>query len=227
MQHATNTRTIRVLCTGQIDTTYVLKALRHGADGVLVVGCRRGECHYLTGNLQAFEKIELTKQLLKKAGIAPERVEMRFISSAEGNKYIQAVDEFTETVRNLGPSPVFSADKGPPLKRILEGLIAAASDYRIRAMIAKKLNMMEEGNVYNEKIEKQEIESLIANTIDAEFVRESIMACLKAKECSCGELAESIGISSYAILHHLCHLRKKNLIDVARVEKRVPYYKTI
>jgi coenzyme F420-reducing hydrogenase delta subunit len=227
MQHATNTRTIRVLCTGQIDATYVLKALRYGADGVLVVGCRRGECHYLTGNLQAFEKIELTKKLLEKAGIAPERIEMRFISSAEGNKYIEAVNEFTETVRKLGPTPVSSPEKGPALKRTLSGLIAAAADYRIRAMIAKKPGMVEEGNVYKEKMEKEAIESLISSTIDAEFVRQSIIACLQEKECSCTELSQIIGIDPGSILTHLCHLRKKNLIDVARVEKRVPLYKTI
>lgn len=216
-----------MLCTGQIDPTYVLKALRYGADGVLVVGCRRGECHYITGNLQAYEKIVLTKDLLKKAGIAPERIEMRFISSAEGNKYIQAVNEFTDTVRKLGPSPVSSAEKGQALKRMLDGLIAAASNYRIRAMIAKKTNMVEQGNVYREKMAKEEIESIIAGTIDAEYIRQSILACLQEKECSCTELADRIGITADTVLRHLVHLRKKNSIDVSKVTDRIPLYKRI
>jgi F420-non-reducing hydrogenase iron-sulfur subunit len=227
MQQPSNTRTIRVLCTGQVDSTYVLKALRYGADGVLVIGCRRGECHYLTGNLQAFEKIELTRQLLEKADISPQRIEMRFISSAEGNKYVQAVNEFTETVRKLGPSPVLSDEKGPSIKRVLDGLISAAAEYRIRALIAKKLTMVETGNVYNEKLSKEEVEKLIARAVDAEFIRQSILACLKEKEHSCTELAEKIDIPAHTVLAHLADLRKKNLIDVEKVRERVPYYKRI
>ena len=227
MQHSANTRTIRVLCTGQVDPTYLLKALRYGADGVLVVGCRRGECHYITGNLQAFEKIELTKQLVSKAGLCPQRIEMRFISSAEGNKYVQAVNEFTEIIRALGASPVTSPDKGATLKRVLDGLIGAASEYRIRAIIAKKLMMVEDGNVYQEKLSKEAVDEIIAETINAEYIRQSILSCLREKEHSCTELAEITDIPPHTVLAQLTNLRKKNLIDVDNVRQRVPYYKLI
>ncbi len=227
MQHPTNTRTIRVLCTGQIDTTFLLKALRHGADGVLVVGCRRGECHYLTGNLQAFEKVELARQLVKRAGFHPERIEMRFISSAEGNKYVQAVKEFTETVTKLGPSPLSSKEKAPALKRTLDGLIAAAGEYRIRAIIAKKLMMVEEGNVYQEKLNKKVVEELIEGTINAEYIRQSILACLREQQRSCTEIAEMIDIPPHRVLSELSNLRRKNRVDVEKVRERVPYYKAM
>jgi F420-non-reducing hydrogenase iron-sulfur subunit len=227
MQYPTNTRTIRVLCTGQVDTTFLLKALRNGADGVLVVGCRRSECHYLTGNLQAFEKVELAKQLIKRAGFDPERIEMRFISSAEGNRYVQAVKEFTATVLKLGPSPLSSPEAAAPLKRMLDGLIAAAGEYRIRAIIAKKLMMIEEGNVYQQKLSKEEMEELIADTINAEYIRQSILACLKQKQHSCTELAEMIAIPPHRVLSELSNLRRKNLVDVEKVQERVPYYRRI
>lgn len=227
MQHPTNTRTIRVLCTGQVDPTYVLKALKNGADGVLVIGCRLGECHYINGNYQAREKVDMTKIMLEKAGISSKRVEMRFISSAEGNKYIEAVKEFTDTVKSIGPSPVRTKEKCESIKRILDALIAAASEFRLRAIVAKKKKMIEEGNVYNEKIPQEEIEKVIDNAVNTEFVRKLIVSCLKEKPQSCTDIADKIEVPSALVLSHLSYLRRKNIIDVDRVKERVPYYKII
>ncbi|MCK4234408.1 hydrogenase iron-sulfur subunit [candidate division WOR-3 bacterium] len=227
MQYPTNTRTIRVLCTGQIDPTYLLKALKNGADGVLVIGCRLGECHYISGNYQAREKVDITKSILKKAGISPKRIEMRFISSAEGNKYIEAVKAFIDDIKAVGPSPAKSEEEGKTIGRKLDTLISCASAYRLRAISAKKTKIVEEGNVYNEKISTEEIEQVIEGTINAEFIRESIISCLKEIPHSCTEIAGKINVPSDIVLSHLAHLRRNNIIDVDRIEERAPYYKII
>ncbi len=226
-QHPANTRTIRVLCTGQVDSTYILKALKNGADGVLVVGCRIGECHYINGNLHARWKVDLTKKMLRKAGISPERIEMRFISSAEGNKYIEAIKEFTKKIESLGPSPVRSDEISKKMKTIIDALISLASGYRIRSILAKKQKIVEQGNVYKEKIPKEEIERVIEDTVNAEFVRESIISCLKKNPQSCTEIADNIDVLPEDVLSHLIYLRRKNIIDVDKVEKRVPLYKVL
>jgi len=226
-QYPTNTRTIRVLCTGQVDPTYLLKAFKHGADGVMVIGCRLGECHYITGNLHARWKVDLTKRMIEKIGMSTERLEMRFISSAEGTKYIEAVKEFTDKVKSLGPTPIKSKEKGEKIKRAIDSLISTASGYRIRAVVAKIQKMMEEGNVYNEKIPQEEIEKIIEDTVNTEFVRQSILLCLRENTSSCVKLSEKINVSPDIILSHLSHLRRNNLIDVDRVEERVPLYKVL
>ncbi len=226
-QHPTNTRTIRVLCTGQVDSTYVLKALKNGADGVLVIGCRLGECHYISGNYHARWKVDLTKKMLKKIGLSPERLEMRFISSAEGNKYTEAVKEFTKKVRVLGSNPLNSDKDSKRMGHALDALISAASGYRTRAIVAKRPRLVEEGNVYKEKIPDKEMEALVNGLIEAEFVREAILTCLKEKTLSCTELAEIIEASSGEVLSHITYLRKKNLIDVDTVKDRTPYYKKL
>jgi hypothetical protein len=205
----------------------VLKALKHGADGVLVIGCRVGECHYITGNLQAREKIMLTQTMLERAGFSPQRIEMRFISSAEGTKYIESVKEFTEKIRSLGPSPIKAPDKRDEICRTLDSLIATASDYRIRAIIAKKLQMVDEGNVYDEKIAKEEMDKVIEDALNAEFVRNAILSSLKESAQSCTTLAELLEIAPDIILRHLAYLRKKNVIDVDKVIEREPLYKVL
>jgi coenzyme F420-reducing hydrogenase delta subunit len=104
--YPTNVKVLRVPCTGKVDTTHLLGALEDGLDGVMVVGCMEGECHFLTGNLRARKRVEYVKQLLKHLGINPGRLEMYNLSSAEGTRFAEVCREMTERVRALGPSPV-------------------------------------------------------------------------------------------------------------------------
>jgi F420-non-reducing hydrogenase iron-sulfur subunit len=103
MKYAPNMRAIRVMCSGRVDPTFVLKALREGADGVLIAGCHPGECHYVEGNIKALRRYTLLKLMLKQWGIEPERVQLVWASASEGNILAAAVDRMTEEVRALGP----------------------------------------------------------------------------------------------------------------------------
>lgn len=103
MKYAPNMRAIRVMCSGRVDPTFVLKALREGADGVLIAGCHPGECHYVEGNIKALRRYILLKRMLKQWGIEAERVQLVWASASEGNILAQAVDRMTEEVRALGP----------------------------------------------------------------------------------------------------------------------------
>jgi F420-non-reducing hydrogenase iron-sulfur subunit len=96
-------RAIRVMCSGRVDPTFVLKALREGADGVMIAGCHPGECHYVEGNIKALRRYILLKRMLKQWGIEAERVQMVWASASEGKIFADAVDRMTEEVRALGP----------------------------------------------------------------------------------------------------------------------------
>ncbi len=103
-------RIIRVMCSGRIQPGFVLKAFEKGADGVLVSGCHFGDCHYIFGNERAVEQFEKTKAMTKLLGIEEGRIRLEWISAAEGNRFAQVINEFTDAVRALGPSP-FSSEK--------------------------------------------------------------------------------------------------------------------
>jgi len=94
------------MCTGSLDPMYVLKAFLGGADGVFVGGCYPGECHYSKGNLFARRRMTMIRNLLDVVGIEPERFRWEWISAAEGRKFAETVQEFTQTIKKLGPSPV-------------------------------------------------------------------------------------------------------------------------
>ncbi len=98
-----NFRAIRVPCSGRVSPELVMKAFDEGADGVLVLGCHIGECHYDTGNHRAAKRIPILLALMTFAGLEPDRLKLDWVSASEGERFVQIVTEFTEGVRALGP----------------------------------------------------------------------------------------------------------------------------
>jgi len=103
MKYPPNLRVIRVMCSGRVDPNFVLEALARGADGVLVLGCHPGDCHYTEGNYKCQRRIPLTRKLAEQMGIDPRRIRLEWVSASEGARFTQVVTEFTEQVRALGP----------------------------------------------------------------------------------------------------------------------------
>lgn len=111
IQHQPHFRTIRVMCSGRVHPGFVLRAFEKGADGVLVSGCHFGDCHYMFGNERAAEQFERTKAVVRLLGIEEARLRLEWISAAEGTRFAEVINEFTEQVRELGPSPLSSRAK--------------------------------------------------------------------------------------------------------------------
>ena len=106
IQHQPHFRMIRVMCSGRIQPGFVLRAFEKGADGVLVSGCHIGDCHYVFGNERALEQFEKTKNVVKLLGLEEGRLRLEWISAAEGGRFAEVINEFTDQVRQLGPSPM-------------------------------------------------------------------------------------------------------------------------
>lgn len=103
IKHAPNVRSIRVMCSGRVDPTLVLKALASGADGVMIAGCHPGECHYIEQNYKTLRRFVMLKHTLRQLGVEDERVRLQWASAAEGAQLAAAIDEMVEQIRKLGP----------------------------------------------------------------------------------------------------------------------------
>ncbi len=103
LQYPSNLTAIRVMCSGRVDPTFIIKALADGADGVLIAGCHPGDCHYSEGNYRTQRRYPLLTDLLDQFGVERERVRLEWISASEGERFAQVVRDLTETVRALGP----------------------------------------------------------------------------------------------------------------------------
>jgi len=103
MKYPPNVDIIRVMCSGRIDPELVTTAFARGADGVMVLGCHIGDCHYIAGNHKTMARMPLLKRMLVDLGIEPDRFVHEWVSAAEGEKFTRLVCEVTERVRALGP----------------------------------------------------------------------------------------------------------------------------
>jgi F420-non-reducing hydrogenase iron-sulfur subunit len=111
-KYASNVRIIRVMCSGRVNESLILKAFAAGADGVLVCGCHPGDCHYLKGNLSARRRVAGLKPLLEAVGIGSDRLRLEWISASEGPKVPETVKLFTSEIKQLGPSPLNRRSNG-------------------------------------------------------------------------------------------------------------------
>ena len=102
-KYCPNVRIIRVMCSGRVEPTFIFKALERGADGVLILGCHPGDCHYTEGNYKTMRRFALLKNMLSQLGIEDERVRLEWVSASEADKFATVVNDMTEQIGKLGP----------------------------------------------------------------------------------------------------------------------------
>jgi F420-non-reducing hydrogenase iron-sulfur subunit len=103
MKYASNTRTIRLMCSGRVDPQFILEAFVKGADGVLIGGCHPNDCHYVEGNYKMLRRFRLLRRMLSDMGIAEQRVRLEWISAAEGEKVKNVINDMVQKIQVLGP----------------------------------------------------------------------------------------------------------------------------
>jgi F420-non-reducing hydrogenase iron-sulfur subunit len=103
IKSAPNVRIIRTMCSGRVDPSFVLKAFQLGADGVIVMGCHLGDCHYQEGNYKTIRRLPFLRRIVKGFGIDPKRLRLEWVSASEGDRFAAIVNEMTEEIRALGP----------------------------------------------------------------------------------------------------------------------------
>ena len=223
-QYPTNIRAVRVMCSTRISPHIVLDIFRSGADGVLLGGCHIGDCHYITGNFYTEKRVRLMKRLLEESGVEPERLRLEWVSASEGEKFSKVVTEFTEQVRKLGPSKVRKDDK-------LRARVAAADDaseaFRLKALVGRELNLVNKGNVYENKLDPSELDRIIDSATEEEFERSLILELSKTKPRSVKELGQIMEVPTDKVLRHIVVLRQKNLLSMDHPEGFTPTYRTI
>ena len=103
-QYPPNMRIVRVMCSGRVEPSFILKALNNGADGVLVIGCHIGDCHYISGNEYTRDRFKrLHEIIIKQLGVNGKRVRLEWVSASEGKQFADLITEFTNQIKELGP----------------------------------------------------------------------------------------------------------------------------
>jgi len=225
--YPTSIRIIRLMCSGRVDPVIILEILANGADGVMVMGCHLGDCHYIEGNLQTERKIKMLKKLIAETGLEPERLRLEWVSASEGGRFADLVREFTDEIKTLGPSPL-SGEKSDSV--LLENMLAAksaAEDFRLRVLVGREKELVEEGNVYGEKTLQEEFDKTMDGAMQAEYTRNKIYLMVKREPQSVKELAKRLDLDPQNVLRHVVVLRRRGMVAVDRVEKTTPIYSAL
>jgi F420-non-reducing hydrogenase iron-sulfur subunit len=106
LQMPPNFQVVRVMCSARVAPEWIIKALSNGIDGVMVLGCHIGDCHYISGNHRTAKRMALLKEMMGYVGIHPDRLLVDWVSASEANKFQRLVTEFVERVSALGPMKI-------------------------------------------------------------------------------------------------------------------------
>jgi len=224
ISYPTNIRIIRLMCSGRVDPVIVLETLANGADGVMVMGCHPGDCHYVEGNLHAERKIKMLKKLIAWTGLETGRLRLEWVSASEGGRFAELVKEFTDQIIALGPSPL-AKEKPDPV--ILENMLAAKSaveDFRLRVLVGREKDLIEKGNVYGEKTVQEEFDKTMDEAIQSEYVRNKIYFAVRKEPQSVKELSKRLDLDPQTVLRHIVVLRRRGMVTVDQVEGTTPLY---
>ena len=189
------------MCSGRVDPSFVPRAYLVGYDGVMILGCHPGDCHYLSGNYQAEKKISLTRKLLEMAEIGSDRLLLDWVSAGEGERFSQVVRQFVEKIRALGPFPLDQA-----MKEKLRAVKTSLEGEKIRWMVGKGPELMEKENVYHEQLPKEKLEATIETTIRDELIKNRIVALVESKSLPAAEISQTLDLKLNETLSYLVSL---------------------
>jgi coenzyme F420-reducing hydrogenase delta subunit len=206
-------RIIRVMCSGSLEPELIFEALISGADGIIVMGCHPGDCHYISGNLQAERKITLAQKLLGLTDLENERLRLEWVSAAEGKRFAEVVGGFTEQIQKLGPSPIKIGDENSKvLLNQLIGAKRATENFRLRSVVARQRMLVDDGNVYGEKFTQEEMDEIFDKMINEEYIRNRILLKVEGGPSTVEEISNEIDVPTEEVFKHIGRLWKRQIV---------------
>jgi len=193
----------------------------------MITGCHIGDCHYIDGNLQAKRKFEFLTSLLEEAGLESDRIMLDWISASEGQRFAEIVREFTDHIKELGPSPFSSDNPAPELLLNMRAAQAAAEEFRLRSLVGKEEKLLKKGNVYDEEVDEEDFRKIMEDAVETEFIRQKIRLILADDSSSILQISDKIGLDSQKVLEHIVAMRQMGWVDVKEIDGTTPLYETI
>jgi F420-non-reducing hydrogenase iron-sulfur subunit len=210
---------MRVMCTGRVDLSFILRAFLKGADGVFIGGCHLNECNYTThGNFYALRISHICKKLMQAIGIDPRRLSIEFISGAEGNRFAEIVTTFTRTIYELGPLGKEDGNGQDGLTSRLEAAMKIVPYVKLleRERLRVQFPTREE---FDEFFSGEEFSRLFNETIAEKLAISQIASLLKDKPLPSGEIARILGLTPSEVSRHLGSSSRHGLVRYDEKEK--------
>ncbi len=217
-QYPPTIRVLRTMCSGRVDPLHMVEGLTSGFDAVLVFGCHIGDCHYLEGNYYAQNRVHVARKLLDLAGIGRDRLQLRWVSAAEGQIFADYVKELSSVIEGLGP---FDATRHALQLASVQGALTSP---RLRWLMGMERQLTTVENVYHERIKEEDYTRLLESAVEEEYEKAAILQVLKAGPLSVRQIAEAASLPVYTVSKRLGDLEKSGSVDLHGYEGTTPKF---
>ncbi len=224
-QYPTNLRVIRVMCSGRVDPSLIVEAFIHGMDGVMVLGCHPGDCHYIGGNYYTEKRVKTLQSFLEAVGLKSGRLLLGWVSASEGERFANLVKEFTQKVAELG-----SLGDDLPKEELHARLLAARdvlSQERMRWLVNREKELLETENAFGEKADGEEFSRVKLEALLREYEKNRILLTLSNRTLPVKEIAKITAIKPGEVLKNLITLEQNGLVTVSEIEGVTPRYRRL
>jgi F420-non-reducing hydrogenase iron-sulfur subunit len=224
-QYPPNLRVVRVMCSGRVDPTFVLRAFSRGIDGVMILGCHPGDCHYATGNYYARNRAQILNQLLGLMNVSANRLMLDWVSAGEGERFAALVRNFTGQIAALGPIGQSEGLIPDELQKRLAAARGVVEGERVRWLVGRKREVLERGNVYGEKLEGDAFDTVLTSSVAEEYLRSRLLLLTTDRALSVKEMGAEVGMSPRLVLPHVMALEQAGLVTMVGIEGQSPKYR--
>jgi F420-non-reducing hydrogenase iron-sulfur subunit len=207
------------MCTGRVDLEFVLRAFSNGMDGVFIGGCRLNECNYIThGNYHALHMVLLCKKIMEHIGLNPERLRIEFMSSGEGIRFAEVVDDFIKKIKELGPLGIGEGIDKKGLKLKLKA-VSNLVPY-IKLVERERLRVhFETEEEYKDFFASDEVNRLFRELIVDKLTMSQILLLLRERPLSTGQISEILGLSPSEVSRYLNSSTREGLVRFDEIQK--------
>ncbi|CAK0743969.1 quinone-modifying oxidoreductase, subunit QmoB [Gammaproteobacteria bacterium] len=108
LEYSAFVRIIPVRCLGSVNTIWLNDALNNGYDGVMLMGCQKGDnyqCHFVKGSEMAHYRMSKIGDTLKGMNLDVERVATYEVSITDIHRIPKLINDYAAMIEKIGPSP--------------------------------------------------------------------------------------------------------------------------
>lgn len=218
LQYPPHIRLIRVMCSARVDMAHVFRAFSNGVDGMFIGGCHINDCHYITnGNYNALGMVRICKKLMERVGIHPDRLRLEWVSAGEGIRFAHVMNEFSPKIKKLGPIGKSEGLTADELKFRLDSVInlipyiKLVERERLRAPSTLRLSQDPEA-AHHAFYDSDEFDRLFNETIVEKLALNGILALLREKPLTTGEISERFNLRSSDVARYLNHSSRHGFV---------------
>ncbi len=205
----------KVTCSYKIDPFSLIGALSLESDGILITCCRPFNCQDMPDDYNPVYKIFFVKRLLEKFGINPNRINHESIS-AETEKFQEIITVYINLVVKIGTMTV---EAKKLIQDELTTIKEICNDSDLRKLFRVSRQLVDSGNVYNEKLPEEKYLEQLDKIIEAKIIRKRIVKLLDEKPLTPIDIAKKLSLSPDLAMKHLLALKTRQKIQLKIIDQ--------